>query len=104
MAMLATVVEDDSGTGKLARVEGAHVAGKTGTAGWTTPDGREHLYASFVGVADVSGRRIVALVGVETLRTDVNGGTTTLQVPYGAQPSGPSTAAPAFARLVMRLR
>jgi beta-lactamase regulating signal transducer with metallopeptidase domain len=104
MAMLATVVEDDSGTGKLARVEGAHVAGKTGTAGWTTPDGREHLYASFVGVADVAGRRIVALVGVETLRTDVNGGTASLQVPYGAQPSGPSTAAPAFARLVMRLR
>jgi len=89
MMMLQTVVDDEAGTGKLARIEGAHVAGKTGTAGWTAPDGSAHLYASFVGVADVRGRRIVALVGVETLRDDVYGG---------------GTAAPAFARLVARLR
>ena len=89
MAMLRVVVNDESGTGTLARVEGANVAGKTGTAEWSGPDGHKHVYASFVGVADVPGRRIVALVGVETLRDDV----------YGGQ-----TAAPAFAHLVSRLR
>jgi beta-lactamase regulating signal transducer with metallopeptidase domain len=89
MGMLRLVVEDELGTGVHARVEGAHVAGKTGTAGWTAPDGRYHRYASFVGIADLAGRRIVALVGVETLHEDV---------------SGPSTAAPAFARFVSRLR
>jgi penicillin-binding protein 2B len=87
--MLMRVVEDERGTGRLAHVDGAHVAGKTGTAGWTAADGREHTYASFVGVADVRGHRIVALVGVETLRQDVWGG---------------GVAAPVFAHLVSRLR
>jgi beta-lactamase regulating signal transducer with metallopeptidase domain len=89
MSMLKVVVDDEWGTGTRARVEGAHVAGKTGTAVWTTPDGHKHTYASFVGVADVTGRRIVALVGVETLREDVSGG---------------QAAAPAFAHLVSQLR
>jgi beta-lactamase regulating signal transducer with metallopeptidase domain len=87
MKLLDFVVSSDDGTGVLARVEGVHVAGKTGTADWN--DGHEVTYASFVGLADLPERRIVALVGVETRRDDVG---------------GPRTAAPAFARLVTRLR
>jgi beta-lactamase regulating signal transducer with metallopeptidase domain len=48
--------------------------------------------------ADATGRRIVALVGVETLRETASSG-----APLG-EPSGPEVAAPAFARLVSRLR
>ena len=70
------------------------VAGKTGTADFTGPDGREHTYASFIGIADLPrgaspARRVVALVGIESLRDDVYGG---------------EAAAPAFARLITRLR
>ena len=87
MALLETVVTDERGTGVLARVDGIHVAGKTGTTDWTGADGRERTYASFIGVADLPSRRIVALVGI------------------GAdEMSGPEAAAPAFARLVKRLR
>jgi cell division protein FtsI (penicillin-binding protein 3) len=89
MAMLDTAVTDPSATGKLARVPGVHVAGKTGTAAFAGLDGHDRTYASFIGVADLPGRRVVALVGVETRRDDVSGG---------------SAAAPAFARLVARLR
>jgi beta-lactamase regulating signal transducer with metallopeptidase domain len=89
MAMLDTAVTDATATGKLARVDGVHVAGKTGTASFTGADGHEHLYASFIGIADLPAHRVVALVGVETLRDDVWGG---------------AAAAPAFARLVARLR
>jgi cell division protein FtsI (penicillin-binding protein 3) len=89
MSLLDGVVNDDEGTATLARVEGLHVVGKTGTSDWTTPDGTEHTYASFVGIADVGGRRLVALVGAETLRDHASGG---------------ETAAPVFARLVTRLR
>ena len=46
------------------RVDGVHVAGKTGTAEWTSLDGRDLTYASFIGVADLPSRRIVALVGI----------------------------------------
>ena len=91
MALLATAVEDETATGRAARVEGVHVAGKTGTAEWTAPDGGVWNYASFIGVADLPSRRIVALVGIE--------------VPRGARSiSGGSAAAPAFARLVQRVR
>jgi beta-lactamase regulating signal transducer with metallopeptidase domain len=89
VAMLSVVVMDDGGTGTLARVEGVHIAGKTGTAAWTAPDGHDDTYASFVGIADVGGRRLVALVGVETRKEDASGG---------------SLAAPVFSRLVTRLR
>jgi cell division protein FtsI (penicillin-binding protein 3) len=84
MAMLETSVEDPSATGKLARVAGLHVAGKTGTA-----DVDHHTYASFVGIADLPKRRVVILVGVETRREGASGG---------------AVAAPAFARLVGKLR
>jgi cell division protein FtsI (penicillin-binding protein 3) len=90
MGLLETVVADDTGTGTAARVDGVHVAGKTGTAGWTAPDGRERTYASFIGIADLPARRIVALVGIEAPpRDDLYGG---------------HSAAPAFARLVKRIR
>jgi len=89
MAMLVTAVTDPTATGKAARVDGIPVAGKTGTAAFKGADGREHTYASFIGIADLPGRRVVVLVGVETLRDGVSGG---------------QAAAPAFARLIGRLR
>jgi beta-lactamase regulating signal transducer with metallopeptidase domain len=90
MALLETVVVDETGTGAAARVDGVHVAGKTGTAQWTGPDGRERTYASFIGIADLPSRRIVALVGIEAAsRDDLYSG---------------NSAAPAFARLVKHIR
>ena len=89
MALLEAVVVDEEGTGVLARVDGVHVAGKTGTTDWTAPDGRELTYASFIGVADLPSRRIVALVGIGASGDDM---------------SGRTAAAPAFARLVKRIR
>jgi beta-lactamase regulating signal transducer with metallopeptidase domain len=89
MALLETAVVDKTATGKAARVDGVHVAGKTGTAVWRMPDGRDRTYASFIGVADLPSGRIVALVGIETSRDDLSGG---------------KAAAPAFARLVKRIR
>jgi beta-lactamase regulating signal transducer with metallopeptidase domain len=90
MALLETVVTDETGTGTAARVDGVHVAGKTGTAEWTAPDGRERTYASFIGIADLPSRRIVVLVGIETPPRDGL---------YGG-----NAAAPAFARVVKHLR
>jgi beta-lactamase regulating signal transducer with metallopeptidase domain len=87
MALLQAVVLDEQGTGVQARVDGVHIAGKTGTAIDTAPDGREWTYASFIGIADLPSRRIVALVGIA-----------------GSEGSGPGQAAPAFARLVKRIR
>jgi beta-lactamase regulating signal transducer with metallopeptidase domain len=90
MALLERAVVDESATGTEARVDGVRVAGKTGTAEWTAPDSRDHTYASFIGVADLPSRRIVALVGIVVgLRDDLYGG---------------NSAAPAFARLVKRIR
>ena len=66
-----------------------HVAGKTGTTEIPGADGHDHTYASFIGIANLPARRVVALVGVETLRSDVSGG---------------EAAAPAFARLIARLK
>ncbi|MBL0215383.1 MAG: hypothetical protein IPQ07_16045 [Myxococcales bacterium] len=88
MTMLETAVVDETATGGAARVAGIHVAGKTGTAKFRGADGHDQTYASFVGVADLPSRRLVMLVGLQ-LRTDLSGG---------------KTAAPAFARLVTRLR
>lgn len=89
MGLLEAVVLDEKGTGVGARVDGVHVAGKTGTMDWTAPDGRDLTYASFIGVADLPSRRIVALVGI--------GGA-------GDEMSGPGAAAPAFGQLVRRIR
>jgi cell division protein FtsI (penicillin-binding protein 3) len=89
MALLEAVVRDEQGTGVRARIDGVHVAGKTGTTEWKAPDGRDLTYASFIGVADLPSRRIVALVGIGGSRDDMSGG---------------DAAAPAFARLVKRIR
>lgn len=89
LAMLDTAVTDPKATGLRARVDGIHVAGKTGTADIAGPDGRQRTYSSFVGIADLPTHRVVALVGVETSGDgDVSGGT---------------ACAPAFSRLIARL-
>jgi beta-lactamase regulating signal transducer with metallopeptidase domain len=85
MAMLATAVTE--GTGKAAAVPNVAIAGKTGTAELDV-NGALHTYASFVGVAQLPSRRVIALVGVDTLQRDRSGG---------------SVAAPAFAQLIGKL-
>jgi membrane carboxypeptidase/penicillin-binding protein len=87
MAMLDEVVNGERGTGQLARVDGARVAGKTGTATWDLPGGGEGRYASFVGIVPEEAPRLVILVGVEQPRDDGSGG---------------EVAAPAFARIAAR--
>jgi cell division protein FtsI/penicillin-binding protein 2 len=71
------------GTGKLARIKGMRVAGKSGTS---NADG--HVYASFVGTVLDREPQFVALVGLEGPR---EGG------------SGPNAAAPVFARIARRI-
>jgi cell division protein FtsI (penicillin-binding protein 3) len=87
MGLLDEVVNGERGTGKLARVEGARVAGKTGTAAWDLPGGAEGRYASFVGIVPEGAPRFVILVGVEQPKGDAPGG---------------EVAAPAFARIAAR--
>lgn len=82
--MLEDVIESTLGTGRLARIEDVRVAGKTGTA--DLGDGRS--YASFVGTVVGWKPPFVVLVGLEAPR---DGGT------------GPSAAAPVFARIARRL-
>ncbi len=82
--MLEDVMESNLGTGRLARIEDVRVAGKTGTA--DLGDGRS--YASFVGTVVGWKPPFVVLVGLEAPR---DGGT------------GPSAAAPVFARIARRL-
>jgi cell division protein FtsI (penicillin-binding protein 3) len=85
--MLEAAVGEE-GTGKLARVPGLRVAGKTGTAEFRDGDAGERTYASFVGTVLDREPRFVALVGLVGPR---EGGT------------GPSAAAPTFARIVAAL-
>ena len=87
VAMLEEAVNGERATGKLARVAGVRVAGKTGTAEWTLPDGSERRYMSFVGLVPATAPRFVILVGVE--------------MPHGEE-SGGTVAAPAFARVATR--
>ncbi len=87
MAMLEGVVQSEKATGTAARVSGVRVAGKTGTAEWTTPDGKEHTYASFIGIVPADAPRYVILIGVEEPREKGPGG---------------KVAAPAFARIAAR--
>jgi cell division protein FtsI/penicillin-binding protein 2 len=92
MAMLDEVVNSDSGTGKLARVAGARVAGKTGTAVWPLPGGTEKSYPSFVGIVPEEAPRFVILVGVEQQKPkDDDDGA-----------GGWNVAAPAFAGVATR--
>ncbi|MDW8103396.1 MAG: penicillin-binding protein 2 [Armatimonadota bacterium] len=87
---LQAVVEE--GTGKLARVTGYTVAGKTGTAQKVIPGRRGYApgkyVASFVGFAPVEQPRIVVLVLVDEPRNGYYGG---------------AVAAPAFARMTERV-
>jgi cell division protein FtsI (penicillin-binding protein 3) len=90
--MLDGAVHGELGTGGLARVEGARVAGKTGTASWALPGGGEGTYASFVGLVPAptpGASRLVILVGL--VQPHVEGAT------------GGEAAAPAFARLASRV-
>ena len=88
-AMLTGVVED--GTGTLARIPGYQVAGKTGTAWKTQPDGtfenarggRDYM-ATFVGFAPVDDPRVSVIVVIDQPRNVHSGG---------------SAAAPAFATI-----
>ena len=85
--MLEGAVSGD-GTGKGARIAGARVAGKTGTADSTDEVGAEVYYASFVGSVLDREPRFVALVGLE--------------VPEG-KATGATAAAPAWAKLASRI-
>jgi beta-lactamase regulating signal transducer with metallopeptidase domain len=86
LSMLEGVVNGEHATGTQARVAGARVAGKTGTAEWASPGGAV-VYASFVGIVPADRPRFVILVGVEAPRAGGTGG---------------SVAAPAFARVASR--
>jgi beta-lactamase regulating signal transducer with metallopeptidase domain len=86
--ILENALGSEHSTGTRARVAGVRVAGKTGTASWELPGGREGVYASFVGFAPVEAPRFVVLVGVEQPREEGSGG---------------EVAAPAFARVTTRL-
>jgi cell division protein FtsI (penicillin-binding protein 3) len=82
--MLERTIASDRGTGKLARIDGLRVAGKTGTADLEG----ERTYASFVGTVLDRRSPLVILVGLEAPQND---GT------------GPSAAAPTFAGIARRL-
>jgi beta-lactamase regulating signal transducer with metallopeptidase domain len=86
--ILEGVVSEERGTGKLARIDGTRVAGKTGTAAFDLPGGGEGIYASFVGFVPSVAPRFVILVGIEQ--------------PKGDDGNGPTAAAPAFARVASR--
>ena len=86
VGMMEGVVTGERATGKLARIPGVRVAGKTGTADYL-PEGTEGVYASFVGIVPADHPRFVILVGVESPRSGGYGG---------------NVAAPAFARVASR--
>jgi cell division protein FtsI (penicillin-binding protein 3) len=88
LAMLEEAVSGDRATGKLARIPGVRVAGKTGTADWKLPGGAEGVYASFAGIVPADQPRFVILVGVEAKT--------------GEETNGGKIAAPAFARVASR--
>jgi cell division protein FtsI (penicillin-binding protein 3) len=87
VSMLEGVVYGEKGTGKLARVDGVRVAGKTGTASWDLPGGGEGIYASFVGFVPSTSPRFVIVVGVEQPKGEGGGGV---------------VAAPAFSKVASR--
>lgn len=64
IALLETVVTEKGGTGRLARVPGYRVAGKTGTAIIAGGGGylKHHYIASFVGIAPASRPALVVAV------------------------------------------
>lgn len=85
--MLQSVLKPE-GTGRLAKVLGYQVAGKTGTAYIATKGGydRKHYVASFVGIAPASRPRLVVAVIIRN--------------PHGNKHFGGQVAAPAFAQVM----
>ncbi len=87
---LVGVVEDAKGTGKRARLEGWHVAGKTGTAQKADPVtggySAERRFSSFVGFAPADAPRVVVGIFVDEPKGDVR---------FGGE-----VAAPAFREVV----
>ncbi|WP_062301398.1 peptidoglycan D,D-transpeptidase FtsI family protein [Demequina subtropica] len=83
-AQLMTMLEDvteSGGTGVLAKIDGYRVAGKTGTAQATGPDGKLSSYvASFIGIAPADDPRIVVSVILRDPKTEIWGGTTAAPV------------------------
>jgi cell division protein FtsI (penicillin-binding protein 3) len=94
VALLEHVVSDDHATGTEARVDGQRVAGKTGTAVWTLPDGSERYYASFVGIVPSTAPRFVIVVGLEEPQDDDG--------QPGEGGGGGHVAGPVFARVATR--
>ena len=84
VAMLEHAVTGEHGTGRDAAVSGVEIAGKTGTARVG-----ERQTALFVGIVGPAGDRRVVAVVVENVAADAFGST---------------VAAPAFARIVQRVR
>jgi cell division protein FtsI (penicillin-binding protein 3) len=86
LEMMEGVVQD--GTGKQAQILGYRVAGKTGTAHKSSPEGyKENRYQSvFAGIVPVSNPRLVAVVMIDE--------------PSQGEYFGGQVAAPAFARLM----
>lgn len=84
LRFLENAVVSDFGTGRLARVDGLRVAGKSGTS----EDENDRVYASFVGTVLDREPALVTLVGLVDPQHDG---------------SGPSSAAPVFARVAKRL-
>ena len=73
MLMLEDVTEE--GTGRLAKIDGYRVAGKTGTAEAVGPSGRlDRIVASFVGVAPADDPEIVVSVIMFDPKTSIWGG------------------------------
>ncbi|CAJ1001966.1 MULTISPECIES: PASTA domain-containing penicillin-binding protein [Brevibacillus] len=67
--ILETVVTDEEGTGKAYRIDGYHVAGKTGTAQKYNPENGEvmkgHYIVSFIGFAPKDNPRLLVYVVVD---------------------------------------
>ncbi len=89
---LTTMMNDvvEGVPGNLARIQGYHVAGKTGTAYISVPGGYapDRVITSFIGFAPVSDPRMIVLVKIDE--------------PQGAQLGG-TVAAPVFAELAPKI-
>jgi cell division protein FtsI (penicillin-binding protein 3) len=80
-SMLSSMLQDvttEGGTGKMANIEGFHVAGKTGTAQKADPVNGGYAakkrVASFVGFVPANKPRLVALVLIDEPEVNVYGG------------------------------
>ncbi len=79
-AILSRAVEN--GTGKMARIEGVRVAGKTGTAQKVVNGAYSHgkYFASFIGFAPVDSPQLAVMVTVEEPKGTYFGGTVSAPV------------------------